>query len=107
MEILRSPQTTNKLKNNFHGFHRVAAKRHLCLDNRAALSAQVIRLPGPDHLLDGLLVFHLFVEDTAREVGEFGVARKTQSNKLTNRELQNARLQIRRKKLFEAQTHLE
>src|SRR5487761_140843 len=98
---------TDKLKNNSPGFHRVAAKRCLCWDNRTVLSAQVVRLPGLDHLFDGFPVLHFFVEDAAREVREFGVARKAQSDELTNRELQNARLQISGKKFFETQTHLE
>src|SRR5216683_892005 len=67
------------------------------------LRAQVIRLPGFHHLLDGLALADFFVQHLARQRRQLRVAREPQRNQLAHRERPDARLQVRRQRPLVAQ----
>src|SRR5487761_28424 len=103
MEILHSPQQWPDQKITFTPFAEKPrflwtiarpSQGAATIKSKSALSAKVFRLPSLDHLLDGLPVLDIFIEDAAREIGQFGVACKTQSDQLVHRELRDTRLQV-------------
>src|SRR5712692_10395430 len=57
----------------------------------AASGAQEIRLPVLNHPLDGLPIGQVLGQDAARQVGQFGVARKAQRDELADGELVHPR----------------
>src|ERR1700730_14848179 len=58
------------------------------------LSAEVIRPPSLNHLLDGFALRHFFVEHLPRQPRQFGIAGKSQRYELTYREFHDPWLQI-------------
>src|SRR5260370_4828940 len=87
-------------KNHAHDENKRMMKNNAYNEN---LCAQVIRLPGFHHVLDGLALADFFVQHLARQRRKLRVASKTQRNQLAHRELPDARLQVRRQRPLVAQ----